>query len=251
MGTNMVFVDGEMRQFMKSAGLSSIDDFTQIKNAEIVRQRSTSTLQRAVITHNNCNECVYIKTYDYMKMPLMRRLGPEKAGREAGNYLAMRDCGMSVPDLIGYGSHRRVGLLRKSFLITRECRDCVNLEQWLKSHPKRRRLLNSSARQILQMHKCGFFHIDLQFRNIMVDSSFNLVLLDSPRGGLRTSHAAIEYGRLRDLSSLYKDARRLISRSDMLRWFFAYSGADRLGPQEKMLIWSILRDRSAKDNPPA
>jgi tRNA A-37 threonylcarbamoyl transferase component Bud32 len=254
MGTSLVFVDGEMQKFMSTAGLHNFDDFLQIKNAEVVRDRTTSSLRRVMLTSKNRTEHVFIKTYDYTRMPLLRRLGAEKAEREAANYLAMRACAMGVPDLIGFGSRRRVGLLQESFLITRECRDSINLEEKLAAYPNkllRRQLLTDAARQIARMHARGFFHIDLQFRNIMVRGAFELVLLDSPRGGYRSSRAAREYGRLRDLSSLYKDARRFFTRTDLLRWLYAYTGTDRLGPQEKLLIWSILRDRSSKDYPPA
>ena len=263
MGTQLVFLDDDMRRFFHRLGLREMSDYFALEGAELVRQRENSTLRRQTLVEAGRQECMYLKSYDYSRLPVWRRLGAERAGREARNYCLMRDSGMDVPQLIAHGDRRRRGLLCDGLIITREIPGGIGLIDWFErqkvsspaslSHQSvRRRLLADSAAMISRMHERGFYHIDLQWRNIMVVSTVGtsprLVLLDSARGGQRKWPLAREYGKMRDLSSLYKDARRYLSRMEMIRWLRRYLGVGKIVPREKQLVWTILRDRDTKDN---
>jgi tRNA A-37 threonylcarbamoyl transferase component Bud32 len=260
MGTHLVFVDDDMARFLADMGLREFDDFFALKGAQCVRNRESASLHRTTLVCGARQEAIFVKTQNYLGLPRLRRMGPEKADREARNYAIMVACGIETPHVICYGQRRRGGFLMSGLLVTREVPNGVGLEDWfaqrgIRAPHERHRLLRLLARVISRMHACGFYHIDLQWRNIKVaecdDRSPRIVLLDSARGGRRRWPASREYGRARDLSSLFKDARRYLTRSEMVRWLREYLDVPRLGAREKQLIWTIFRDRSAKDNPRA
>ena len=106
------------------------------------------------------------------------------------------------------------------------------------------------AADIARMHGGDFYHIDLQWRNILVTDrggAYTLHFLDSTRGGLRGSALFRAHGRARDLSSLYKEGRRWLTPVELLRWLRQYLGRP-IGATDRAMIRTIIRDRAVKDS---
>lgn len=116
----------------------------------------------------------------------------------------------------------------------------------------RRHLLETTADLVSRMHAAGFFHIDLQWRNMLVSEDGarcpRVFVIDSARGGLRRSRLFQMHGRLRDLSSLYKLARFRVPVREQVGWLRRYLGVHRLQHEHRMMIQTILCDRRIKDN---
>jgi hypothetical protein len=117
----------------------------------------------------------------------------------------------------------------------------------------RSRLLEETAGLVSRMHAAGFVHVDLQWRNLLVVENGGIgptiYVIDSARGGLRGWVLYQLHGRLRDLSSLYKLGRVLLTRREQIRWLRRYLGVRRLSACEHhALAWTILHDRGIKDN---
>jgi hypothetical protein len=203
----------------------------------------------------------FIKVYRY---PSGRsRLRRDKGQVEARNYAYLRThCGMAVPEVVCHAS-RRAGLrIVDAFIVTRAIPGAVPLDRFAAGRwpvpagaapdRARRALLLATADQVARMHAAGFFHVDLQWRNLLVcapdDTHPRLFVIDSSRGGPRRWLLFREHGRLRDLSSLAKEAVPRLSRTERVRWLHRYFGVTRLRPEHKAMIRTIDLDRALKDN---
>ncbi len=118
----------------------------------------------------------------------------------------------------------------------------------------RRHLLETTADLVARMHAAGFFHIDLQWRNLLVSEDGSrrprVYVIDSVRGGPRRWRPFQMHGRLRDLSSLYKLARSQVPVREQVGWLWRYLGVRRLRHEHRVMIQTILCDRRIKDNGP-
>jgi|GEM_PF-1474110 len=118
--------------------------------------------------------------------------------------------------------------------------------------PLRRYLLTHTADIVARMHRADFFHIDLQWRNILVadDGSDRpgIFLIDSARGSRRQWKILQAHGRLRDLSSLSKEARSQLTPREHVLWLRRYFGVARLTQEHHAMIRTIQDDRRSKDH---
>ncbi len=248
----------ELRTYADIMALADRDD-------PIATSRSGRTF-RVALPHGSGSVDCYLKIHDYSfwRRSRWRR---EKGAIEAANYALLRDrCGVNVPEVVAHGARTRGIRYRDGFILTAAIDASESLDAYALASDGRvdQRLLRESALLVQRMHAASYFHVDLQWRNILVvgrsagegiatDSStdrIHLYLLDSPRGGIRSSAAGRMHGRIRDLSSLYKDARRWLTPRAQLRWLKCYLGRARLTSIDRGMIRTILRDRAIKDFKP-
>jgi hypothetical protein len=100
------------------------------------------------------------------------------------------------------------------------------------------------------MHAQHFYHLDLQWRNILVEPSGRLFVIDSSKGRPHWAPLYRSHGRLRDLSSIAKEAFNRLTRSERIRWLRNYLGRKRLQSLDRMIVRAIEKDRILKDNTP-
>lgn len=253
-----------MRPHLETRGLRRYEDYLACTLGEVVGRTGTTETRRILIDHDDRREAFYLKAYRYQDPRRPARLSGDKARREARNYrILLRRCGVSVPDVIAHGSRRRGWRLLDAFILTRGVPNATPLDlyarrRWLAGHltatdPTRRHLLDETADLLARMHHAGFFHIDMQWRNLLVSEDGTdrppLFVIDSARGGLRRWGPYRMHGRLRDLSSLHKLGRLWLTRSEQIRWLRRYLGVRTLrAPEHHSLVQTILYDRSIKDN---
>jgi len=199
----------------------------------------------------------YLKRYHYSEGRL--RIRPDKAQREVRNYSYLRQvCGIPVPDVVCFGARSGVWARRDGFVMTRRIPESLSLEalasqKRARPHDEadraaRRQLLNEACTIVRRMHAQHFYHLDLQWRNILVQDMRRLYLIDSWRGGPRWGPVFQAHGRLRDLSSLAKEAVIRMTLSERVRWLRTYFQTRRLTREQRMIIRAIERDRLLKDN---
>jgi hypothetical protein len=272
-----------MRLVLTARGFSCYEDFADTTIGEVVSRSSTTQTRRihwndvpsagAAIASDSTHGEFYLKTYRYNRS--LRRLAPwlDKGATEARNYrILSRHCGVGVPEVIAYGSRRRMGRLLDAFILTRAIPHAASLDDFAirrwgpgRRHaegtpavatasindPLRRYLLIHTADVVARMHAAGFFHVDLQWRNILIadDGSDRprIFLIDSARGSRRTWRILQAHGRLRDLSSLYKEARSRLTPREQVRWLRRYFGVRRLTHEHRAIIQAIQDDRRIKD----
>lgn len=251
MSITLTIVDDALRADLRAAGLVAYDDFLNCTQGEAAHQSVTTSTRRIVPRHSGIADTLYLKTYRRGRLGGWMRNTPEREGR---NYLILRDrCDINVPDVIAFGSRREFGRWTDGFILTRAVPHAVSLDRLTEcAAPLRRYLLDCTSALVARMHAYGFYHIDLQWRNLLIsDNGFDtpdIYVIDSARGGLRRWRVLREHGRLRDLSSLYKEARRRLTRKEQLRWLRAYLAVHRFAPQHRALIRTILYDRAIKDH---
>ena len=278
MATRLTILDDGMRHVLTSRGLSRYEDFVNTTIGEVVSRSSTTQTRRIrwndapADASNGLSDEFYLKVYRYGGKTRRLAMWPDKGGMEARNYRILhRRCGVSVPDVIAYGSRRRWGYLLDAFILTRAIPHAISLEdfakrRWGPNHcnaegrsaatvindPLRRYLLIHTADIVARMHGAGFFHIDLQWRNILIadDGSDRprIFLIDSARGSHRNWKIFQAHGQLRDLSSLSKEARLQLRPREQVFWLRRYFGVSRLTQDHHAMIQAIQNDRRIKDH---
>ncbi|MDR1064226.1 MAG: heptose kinase [Azoarcus sp.] len=190
----------------------------------------------------------YVKRYRRAgKNPLRRWLLRPRVQAEWENLLAFASWGIACPPVAGYGLERRVGFFVRGALITREQADTIDLARLACERDPRLRerawltaVIPQAAQTARTIHEHGFTHNDFKWRNLLVDSTPTLYLIDCPSGEY-WPEPFLRYRIVKDLACLDKVAKYQLSRTWRLRFFLAYTGKSRLAAADKRMIRRILR----------
>jgi serine/threonine protein kinase len=151
----------------------------------------------------------------------------------------IRSCGIPTIPTIGAIHHRVFFPFYQAYFLSLEVPLAVDLIQYfdqIGSHPfretisRKRKTIRSLGHLIRQFHQAGFFHGDLQLKNILVAGD-QLLLIDFDRSYRKSSLSTRE--RMKNLLRLNRSAekwRRLglpITRTDRWRFFLTYAGNDK------------------------
>jgi serine/threonine protein kinase len=151
----------------------------------------------------------------------------------------IRSCGIPTIPTIGAIHHRVFFPFYQAYFLSLEVPLAVDLIQYfdqIGSHPfretisRKRKTIRSLGHLIRQFHQAGFFHGDLQLKNILVAGD-ELLLIDFDRSYRKSSLSTRE--RMKNLLRLNRSAekwRRLglpITRTDRWRFFLTYAGNDK------------------------
>lgn len=259
MGASITFIEPALRDALQADGLARYEDFLGCDRGELVAAGGSCETRRLALDEGGAAREYYLKRYRYAAGRGRLRARMDKAEREARNYAYLRNvCGVDVPDVVCFGIRSRLWRRRDGFILTRGVARALPLDahvanRWPRSGGgysdlERRALFNAACDLLRKMHDNHFYHLDLQWRNILVKDTCRLYVLDSSKGGPRRSRVFQEHGRLRDLSSLAKEAIVRLSRTERMRWLRQYLGVGRLGEAQRMMIRAIERDRVLKDN---
>jgi len=151
----------------------------------------------------------------------------------------IRSCGISTIEPIG-AIHQAIGLLPfyQAYLLTLEVPGALNAVEYLEKMGKnpnretlyhKRKMIGHSGLLLRQFHQSGFFHRDLQLKNILVAED-RILIIDFDRSYRKSILSTRE--RMKNLLRLNRSVekwRRLglpITRTDRWRFFLAYAGED-------------------------
>ncbi len=163
----------------------------------------------------------------------------ERSFRELAFTEEIRSCGIPTIPTIGAIHHRIFFPFYQAYFLSLEVPHAVDLIKYfdgIKAHPSRenipskRKTIRSVGLLIRQFHQAGFFHGDLQLKNILVAED-KLLLIDFDRSYRKSTLSARE--RIKNLLRLNRSVekwRRLglpITRTDRWRFFLAYAGNDK------------------------
>ncbi|RIK69308.1 MAG: hypothetical protein DCC65_00770 [Planctomycetota bacterium] len=256
-------LEPEMKAPLAAAGLIRYADFVGCAGGEVVHQSGTTCTRRLTVRTASGDDVLYLKAYRYDGKAVPFRLTSSKPLREARNYRLLREqCGIDVPDVVALGSRRRGPLMTDGFVVTRAVPDCQPLDAFAAGRPNLRLdglrdklcrdVMERTAEAVARMHTARVYHIDLQWRNMLVSLTNpeepRVYLLDCARGGRRRHPWRCEHGRLRDLSSLYKEARVRLSPRQQIWWLRRYLDVRKLTEVHRLMMGSILLDRAIKDH---
>ncbi|HUL22298.1 MAG TPA: lipopolysaccharide kinase InaA family protein [Thermodesulfobacteriota bacterium] len=151
----------------------------------------------------------------------------------------IRSCG--IPTILSVGAihHRLFFPFYRAYFISLEVPRAMDLIRYfggINAHPSReeisskRKTIRSTGLLIRQFHQAGFFHRDLQLKNILVAGD-QVLLIDFDRSYRKSILSAnVRMKNLLRLNRSVEKWRRLglsITRTDRWRFFLAYAGDDK------------------------
>jgi len=194
---------------------------------------------------------VYLKKFIYTSWARFF-LRPAKAYLEVRNYRFLQKLNLNVPQVLAAGQRRKFGGLVDAFILTAGIENALSLEDYFRSKQQPEEIieiLDKMAQIVGIMHRANFFHIDLQWRNILIQrnnsngqSPIKVFLIDCPRGGRRWFFLRSWNGRMHDLAGLDKLAGLYLTPKERLKWFKQYAGIEKLGWLDHLLIKRIVRE---------
>ncbi|WP_321531309.1 lipopolysaccharide kinase InaA family protein [uncultured Desulfuromonas sp.] len=196
------------------------------------------------------NATYYVKIYSRNGKGLRHYFGRGRLQGEWENLLYFSKLGIPTPRIVAYGHSRRNGLFRIGALITAEVPDSADLLTLARSHPEmflKRSWLKSILRQTAEytsrLHRHGFIHWDLKWRNILVSQKNSdhpeIYFFDCPLGKTRRGWLR-KRGVIKDLACLDKVGKKVLSRSQRLSFFKYYAGIDKVTTEHKKQILQIV-----------
>lgn len=190
----------------------------------------------------------FLKVYAYVGRWRLRTFGiPARALREYRNLLRLAELGFRVPRPVAAGQARTLGFVSDSFVMTRAVENAVPLRTYvdeaakapfpLPGRAERLRLIAEFAGLLRRAHEEKFFIHTLRSKNVLLTREgerYALNVIDVPFAGIWRWKLFPRAGRVRDLASLMKWARVLLTRTERMRFARLY-GADH----------ALLRDTQA------
>lgn len=202
-----------------------------------------------VLRLDDGNVAYYVKRYHRAaKNPLRRWLGIPRVVREWRNLLLFERWQIRTAELVAYGQERRFGGFVRGALVTLGIPATSDLaELALTGDPRlhNRHWVAAISRQLAQftrsMHRQGFTHNDLKWRNILVDNQMPpcIYLIDCPNGAFWAG-PQLSTRIVKDLACLDKVARHCLSATQRLRFYLDYAQCTRLGTADKNRIRAIV-----------
>lgn len=163
----------------------------------------------------------------------------ERSFRELALAEAIRSCGIPTIPTIGAVHHRVFFPFYQAYFLSLEVPRAMDLIQYFQeigANPSRenlsskRKTIRSVGHLIRQFHEAGFFHGDLQLKNILV-SADQLLLIDFDRSYRKSALSTRE--RMKNLLRLNRSTEKwrclglAVTRTDRWRFFLAYAGDDK------------------------
>ncbi|PCD00748.1 lipopolysaccharide kinase InaA family protein [Halopseudomonas pelagia] len=190
----------------------------------------------------------YVKRYTGAGKNLRRYIGRPRIQAEWENLLNFHAWGIPSVTVVGFGMERRHGAFHRGALVTQDLANTSDLAHIAKSADSRFRdrvWVNHVSRQVAHatrmMHDQNFAHNDLKWRNILVDQKPypDVFMIDCPSGSFWWG-PVLEYRVIKDLACLDKLGRRVLTRSQRLRFYHDYSERKHLNASDKKRIRAVL-----------
>ncbi len=196
----------------------------------------------------------YVKRYAGLgKKPLRRWFATPRVQLEWENLGHFAGWKIPTARLVGYGLQSQGGRFLRGALITAEIPDTTDLSVIARSGDPRlksRRWLDGVSRQLAdiarRLHDRRFVHGDFKWRNLLVDKTDRLHLIDCPSGGFWRP-PFLEYRIVKDLACLDKLAKRYLSRGRRLRFYLDYAQKKSLDAGDKRRIRKIIGFFTGRD----
>ncbi len=192
----------------------------------------------------------YVKRYTAAaKNPFRRWLARPRVQAEWENLQRFQLWGIPTARLVAWGMERKLGGFIRGALVTEEIpltEDMAHLARNQDIRLRDSKWVKSVSAQVAEatkaLHSHQFAHNDLKWRNILVDRNEppRVFLIDCPSGAF-WPFPFIHYRKVKDIACLDKVAKKHLSSTQRLRFFFRYRGHARLTDADKRFIRQTLR----------
>ena len=170
-----------------------------------------------------------------------KRLRRSKSEREFVAYNYMAEHGIPCPKDVKMKDDRNLGFLTDSEVSMEHIEDSSDIRHLclLEEHADvisdpefRRQLIDELARQVRVMHDNDFYHLNLNFRNILVKlkplKPVRIIFIDVTSAKIQPPAFRARVSRMKELAFLYKDARAWFTPREMVRFLHVYYACERL-----------------------
>ncbi len=189
----------------------------------------------------------YVKRYWGAGKGLRRYLGRPRVKAEWQNLKLFAKWGIPTAQIVAYGLERRMGAFVRGALVTRELENTRDMAEMANQDDPRLRdpcWVSNISRQLASytraLHDRRFTHNDLKWRNLLVNDRAELFFIDCPTGSFWLG-PLLRYRIVKDLACLDKVAKRVLSRTQRLRFYLQYRGRSRLSSGDKRRVLQILK----------
>ena len=228
----------------------------QMLQADFGSLEKVFALQGERITHDWLSELIrvtrdgvdyYVKRYRNNGKGLRKYAAKPRIKAEWQNLKRFAKWGIPTAKVIAQGLERSAGAFVRGAMITREIpntRDLADLANsnspLLQDRTWVQQVSMQVARATRVMHKHGFTHNDLKWRNLLVDEQTQVYLIDCPAGTF-WSGPMLRYRIIKDLACLDKVGKYQLSQTQRLRFYLQYCQRTRLQAYDKKQIAKIVR----------
>jgi hypothetical protein len=196
---------------------------------------------------------VFLKQYCFPSPSGRFWLRASKARREFENYAVFERLHIPCARRIACGERRdKFGRLCHAFILTRAVPNTATLLDFFREGRSLPPAVRATLRRQLadmtrQIHEAGFFHNDLYWRNVLVESPPDrvpqLCWIDCPRGSLALWAHTRRRRRIKDLAALDLSAVDQSSRAERVRFVRDYLRQAKLDEAAKKLIRDVVAYR--------
>ena len=190
----------------------------------------------------------YLKTYCRGNGFLRDLFRQSKFDKEINNQNYFASIGIPTPEIVSINRDATFFGIKSAYFVTEDVAPAVSLLEHAESGQlsrlnknQRRDLLEKLATYTQKLHSDGFAHLDLKWRNILVDIENNnkIYLIDCPAGYKppKLTHA---YLANKDLACLDRDSRSFLSKTDRLFFYKTYSGIEKIDSDTKQSISKVI-----------
>ncbi len=200
----------------------------------------------------------FVKARDYRGAcgwRLWKRLRASKPAREYQRYQIMKSLGIPCPGNIAYEDQRNIfGLLVHASLTMDKLENATDLryffclDEYAKLRADRAFRLDVArelAGWVKLMHDRKFYHLNLNFRNIMLKVDpprpAGIYFIDCTGGRFGRFGPRRRHLRKKELAFIYKDARSWCSLKEMAVFMHVYLGTKKLSVSDRRLMRQIVR----------
>jgi hypothetical protein len=189
----------------------------------------------------------YVKRYWGAGKGLRRYLGRPRVKAEWQNLRLFAKWGIPTAPIVAHGLERRGAAFARGALVTRELENTRDMAEMASQGDVRLRdprWVAKVSRQLAShtrtMHDHYFTHNDLKWRNLLVNDKAELFFIDCPTGSFWWG-PLLRYRVVKDLACLDKVAKRVLSRTQRLRFYLQYCGRSRLSNGDKRHVRQVLK----------
>ena len=254
------FTDTDYKAALTGLGLTSIDAVFSFSSAQSLTKRNLAPFRSRRQFDIGAAQSlppttVFLKLYDnppilvQLKNWISHRRRISCASCEVEPIRELPAAGVCTPKIIAYGWQWGALFEKRSFIITekipdadaleRKLPDCFNDPPTTENLKSARDFIARIASFVRKFHNTGYCHRDLYFSHIFYRTDGTLCLIDLARA----FKPAILHRRflIKDIAQIHYSAPAAhFSRSDRLRFYFAYTARNRLAQWDKAVIRKVL-----------
>jgi len=254
--SKLFFIDPDYKTAFSELGLTSIDavfSFNAAKN--LAKDNLAGFRSRLQFEIGLPPTTVFLKRYD--RPPILAQLRNWLSARrriscgfldfEPANKLTI--AGVNNPKIISCGEQWGSLFEKRSFIITekipdaesleRKLPDCFNAQNTVENLKLRRNFTTQLAGFVKKFHETNYRHRDLYLSHIFYADSGNFYLIDLARA-FKPIICRRRF-RIKDIAQVYYSApARYFSNTDRLRFYFGYTGQNKLNRKDKIFIRKVI-----------